>query len=93
MAFGEEGVFGSVAAAELVLSCGGELQMGVVIIIIRGVAMVVVVVEGDEFGDGFSGEFSGAFEDEVEVHHEFIRFGEAFLEHEEGDSYYVPHSL
>lgn len=90
MAFGEEGVFGSVAAAELVLSCGGELQMGV--IIIRGVTMVVVVVEGDEFGDGFSGEFSGAFEDEVEVHHEF-RFGEAFLEHEEGDSYYVPHSL
>ena len=63
VANGEEVVVWRVAAAELVLPCGGELVEPRVI-------MVVVVVEGHEVGDGFSGELAAAFdEDHVEVHH------------------------
>ena len=60
---GGEEVVGSVAAAELVLSGGGELELRVR----EGGGMGVVVEH--EVGDGFSGEFGAAFEDDVEMHH------------------------
>lgn len=56
---GREEVVWSVAAAELVLPGGGELE------VVAGDTVVVVVVE-HEVGDGFAGAFEHHV---VEVHH------------------------
>jgi len=63
VADGGEEVVGSVAAAELVLPGGRELE------VVAGDSDVVVVVVEHEVGDGFSGEFAPAFEHDVKVHH------------------------